>query len=132
MSIVTVDGNVVSTLTVGTQGPTGPTGPAGPAVLTVVINPQVGTEYPLALVDAGALVTCDNPNAVTVTIPLASSVAFVAGTRISVAQLGAGAVTITGAAGVTVNGTDGGTSAMSGAYQVRSLVRLAADTWLVT
>lgn len=95
------------------------------------INPQTGTTYTLVLSDAGKLVTLSNGAAVTLTVPPNSSVAFPVGTRIDLAQLGAGAVTVTGGAGVTVNGAASLTFA-GGAYSSASLVKLAENAWLAT
>ena len=98
----------------------------------VSVNVQTGTTYTLVLADAGKLVTLENANAIALTVPLNSSVAFPVGTVIAGAQLGAGLVSIAGAAGVTINGTDPGAEASSGQWSTWSLTKLATDTWLAS
>lgn len=106
--------------------------PASGGGSTVTINAQTGTTYTLVIGDAGKLVTLSNDSAITLNIPANSSVDFDAGTVIAAAQLGAGAVTITGATGVTVNGTSGGSVELSGQYATASLTQLSNDTWLIS
>jgi hypothetical protein len=101
---------------------------------TRAVNAQTGTSYTLALTDAGDVVTMSNASANTLTIPTNASVAFDVGTQIDVAQLGAGATTITASSGVTLNGvaspTTGG--AIGARYGSVTLLKLATNTWLVT
>ena len=97
-----------------------------------LINAQTGTTYTLVIGDAGKLVTLANANAITLTVPLNSSVAFPVGTVVACAQLLAGLVSIAGAAGVTINGTDPGAEASSGQWAAWSLTKLATDTWLAS
>lgn len=92
------------------------------------VNAQTGTSYTLVLSDAGKLVTADNASAVTVTVPPESSVAWVDGTAVAVAQLGAGQVTIAAGAGVTVNGVG---TALTAQYAGAQLYYLGSDSWLL-
>lgn len=92
----------------------------------LTLNAQVGTTYTLVLTDNGRLVTLDNASAITLTVPLNSSVAFPTGAIINIQQIGAGAVTVAGASGVTVNGTGTGTRAQ---WSSASIVKTATDTW---
>ena len=73
----------------------------GKAPLLAVENVQT-VNYTLALDDTGRVVSVDSSSAVTVTVPLDSSVAFPVGTLINVYRAGSGAVEIEGASGVTV------------------------------
>ena len=100
----------------------------GPAPLTQDINAQTGTAYTLVLADAGKLVTLDNGAAITLTVPPNSSVAFPVGTRVDLAGIGVGIVTIAAGSGVTVNGTP--SLVFEDRYSSASLVKLATDTWL--
>lgn len=92
------------------------------------INAQTGTAYTLALSDAGKLVTLDNAAAVTVTVPPESSVAFPVGSRVMLAQIGAGVVTIAAGAGVTVNADPG--LVLAAQYAGAELFKVGADSWL--
>jgi hypothetical protein len=92
----------------------------------VTLNAQTGTTYTLVLTDNGKLVTLDNASAITVTVPLNSSVAFATGAIVNLQQIGAGQVTVAGASGVTINGTGTKTRAQ---WSAASLVKTATDTW---
>lgn len=92
----------------------------------LTLNAQTGTTYTLVLTDNGRLVTLDNAAAITVTVPLNSSVAFATGAIVNLQQIGAGQVTVAGASGVTVNGTGTKTRAQ---WSAASLVKTATDTW---
>jgi hypothetical protein len=92
----------------------------------LTLNAQTGTTYTLALTDNGRLVTLDNASAITVTVPLNSSVAFATGAIVNLQQIGAGQVTVAGASGVTINGTGTKTRAQ---WSAASLVKTATDTW---
>lgn len=90
------------------------------------INTQSGTVYTLVASDTGKLVTLSNANAITVTVPPESSVAFTAGAAIAVAQLDAGQVTLAAGSGVTINGG----SVLNAQYSAAQLYYLSSDTWL--
>ena len=62
------------------------------------------TSDTLVLADNGGAVTYSNASATTSTIPPNSSVAYAVGTKIILANLGAGVVTVTPGAGVAVAG----------------------------
>ena len=109
----------------GPSGPTGPNGEDGGAVET--INAQTGTSYTLQLSDTGKLVTCGNASPFSLTIPTNGVVPFQIGTRIDIAQDGAGKVTISGA-GVTINSKLGNKS-ISAQYVVATLIKEGTDTW---
>lgn len=92
----------------------------------LTLNAQTGTTYTLVLTDNGRLVTLSNAAAITLTVPLNSSVAFATGAVINIQQIGAGQVTVSGAAGVTLNGTGTKTRAQ---WSAASLIKTATDTW---
>ncbi len=92
----------------------------------LTLNAQTGTTYTLVLTDNGRLVTLSNAAAITVTVPLNSSVAFATGAVVNLQQIGAGQVTVTGASGVTINGTG---TALRAQWSAASLVKTATDTW---
>jgi len=92
----------------------------------LTLNAQTGTTYTLVLADNGKLVTLSNASAITLTVPLNSSVAFATGAVINIQQIGAGQVTVAGAAGVTVTGT--GTKLRT-QYSAAALVKTGTDSW---
>lgn len=97
----------------------------------ITLNAQTGTTYTLVLTDNGRLVTLDNGSAITVTIPLNSSVAFATGAIVNIQQIGAGQVTVQGASGVTVTST-GATSTTPktrAQYSAISLLKTGTDSW---
>jgi hypothetical protein len=93
-------------------------------------NAQTGTTYTLALSDAGKLVTLSNASGITLTVPTNASVAFPTGSRVDIAQLGAGQVTVVGAAGVDVEAKDGNDK-LFGQYSAATLIYLGSDDWLM-
>ena len=96
----------------------------------VTFNAQTGTTYTLVLSDAGKLVTLSNASGITLTVPTNASVAFPTGSRVDIAQLGAGQVTVVGAAGVDVEAKDGNDK-MFGQYSAATLISLGSDDWLM-
>ena len=99
------------------------------AIWTDDPNNQTVTSYTLVLTDAGKQVTMSNASSSVLTIPPSSSVNFTIGTRIWVAQIGAGAVTIAAGSGVTVSHSF--QSLTMTQYSVVLLMKTATDTWLV-
>jgi hypothetical protein len=93
---------------------------------TITLNAQTGTTYTLVLADRDKLVTLSNASAITLTVPLNSSVAFATGAQVNIQQIGAGQVTVAGASGVTVNGTGTKTRAQ---WSAATLLKTATDTW---
>ena len=76
------------------------------------------------------MVTLSNAASIALTIPLNSSVAFATGTQITIAQIGAGQVTVAGAVGVTVNSSNG--LKLRTQYSFATCVKTATDTWFLT
>lgn len=94
------------------------------------INAQTDS-YVLVLADAGKFVKLTKATAATLTIPPNSSVAFLVGTEVEVAQWGAGQVTITPGSGVTLRGA-GAAYKTAAQYASIGLKKVATDEWLVT
>ena len=94
------------------------------------VRTQSGTTYTLALTDAGDYIQTTSTTAVTITVPLQSSVAWAADTEIYFEQNNTGQITIAGASGVTVNSSE--TLKTAGRYSVIALKRVASDTWTLT
>jgi len=97
---------------------------------TIPLNTQTGTTYTLVAGDAGDLVTLNNAAAITLTVPLNSSVAFATGTQITLAQLGAGQVTIAGAVGVTVSAADSATKLRT-QYSAATCIKTGTNSWIL-
>jgi len=87
----------------------------------------ITTSYTLALTDQDKVVACNNPAAITVTIPLNSSVAFPIGAVVSIFRLSSSStVTLAASGGVTVSKT--GTFAAGEEIMVR---KRAENSWVV-
>ena len=112
----------------GSGGLSWATASAGVSYSTV--RTQSGTTYTLVLGDAGDYIQTTSTTAVTITVPLQSSVAWVADTEIYFEQNNTGQITIAGASGVTVNSSE--TLKTAGRYSVIALKRVASDTWTLT
>ena len=118
-----------ASMVAGPTGPTGATGATGSMATKVTINDQSGTTYTLVLTDAGKYIRCENADAITVTVPKNSSVAFETGTVITIEQKGAGTVTVAPVDGdVTINAYDGGLST-SGQYWGIQLIKVDTNVW---
>lgn len=92
------------------------------------INVQTGTSYSLVLSDLGKLITMDNVNPMTVTVPLDSSQGFAIGDKIDILRKGSGTLTITQQIGVTVNATPG--KILRSQWSSATLIKLAINTWV--
>jgi hypothetical protein len=93
-------------------------------------NAQTGTTYTLVLADAGKLVDLNNASAITLTVPLNSSVAFPVGTRIDLIQSGAGQVTVAATGGVTIN-SKGAALKLTGQWSAATLIQRSANLWVL-
>lgn len=90
-------------------------------------NNQTGTTYTFVLGDAAKVVSSNNASAVTFTVPPQSSVTWTTGATLTVANYGAGAVTIAGGSGVTVTNT----AATIAQYSSATIIRTGSDAWTV-
>ena len=99
----------------------------------LTLNAQTGTTYTFVLADNGKLVTLSNASAITVTVPLNSSVAYATGAIINIQQIGAGQVTIQGASGVTITSTGATATApkIRTQYSAASIIKTDTDSWTV-
>ena len=102
-------------------------GGGGDSTKLAGINAQTGTTYTLVLADAGKRVRCTNENAITVTVPQNSSVAYDIGTVIEVEQGGAGVVTLDEDTNVTINSS----VKTWGQYSAVRLLKLDTNLWTV-
>ncbi len=129
--------NILSDSVVGATGPTGPTGATGSAgaigvtgsdASTILTANRQTTNYTLVLADANKLVEMNIGSTNSLTVPPNSSVAFLTGSQILLAQYGAGQTTIVAATGVSVR-SSGGKLKLSAQYSGASLVKIATDEW---
>jgi hypothetical protein len=97
---------------------------------TIPLNAQTGTTYTLAATDAGQLVTLANASAITLTVPTNASVPFAIGTQITIAQSGAGQVTVSPAVGVTVSAADTATK-LRVQWSAATLIKTNTNNWIL-
>lgn len=122
----TLTSPTINTATISTPTITG-------GAWNIGINAQTGTTYTTVLADNGKLVTLSNASSIAVTIPLNSSVTYPVGAQITMGQIGAGQVTVSGASGVTVVST-GATAAQPktrAQYSTLTAIQTSTDNWLV-
>lgn len=94
---------------------------------TVTTNRQTAS-YTLVLADRGKLVETNVGAANTITVPPNSSITFPIGTKIDIAQYGAGQTTIVPGIGVTVRSA-GGALKLSAQYSGATIVKIGTDEW---
>lgn len=105
-------------------------GTLGAAARQSTINTQTGS-YTLVLADGiDTIVEMSVASANNLTVPPNSSVAFLTGTSIPVAQYGAGQTSIVAGAGVTIR-SSGGKLKLTGQYSGASLYKRGTDEWLL-
>jgi hypothetical protein len=97
-----------------------------PILLTT--NAQTGTSYTPVIGDANNIIELSNAAAITLTLPLNSSVAYPVGTTITLIQTGAGQVTVANG-GTTLNGSPG--LKLNGQWAAATLLKRATDTWFI-
>jgi hypothetical protein len=100
----------------------------GNAIYYQAEQAEVGTTYTLALTDANKMVTLANGSAITLTVPTNASIPFPIGTRIDIAQFGAGQVSVTSSATIR---SEGGKLKLRGQYSAATLWKKATDEWLL-
>jgi len=96
--------------------------------LTGVVTNRQTASYTLALGDINDLVEMNVATANNLTVPLNSSVAFPIGTKIDIAQYGAGQTTVVATSGVTVRSA-GGALKLAVQYSGATLVKIGTDEW---
>lgn len=102
----------------------------------LTINSQAGTTYTLVSGDAQKLVTLNNSSPITLTVASNVTQALPVGTQITIAQYGAGQVTVVGASSpnpVTIVSTGATTSSpkLRSQYSTATLIQTSTDNWLV-
>jgi hypothetical protein len=95
---------------------------------SLTITNRQAASYTLALTDADKLVEMNVATANNLTVPLNSSIAFAIGTKIDLAQYGAGQTTVVATGGVTVRSA-GGALKLAVQYSGATLVKIATNEW---
>lgn len=96
-------------------------------ITEIDFNTQSAT-YTLVLDDQNKVVEVNNGSANEIIVPLNSAVAFPIGTKILVAQLGAGQTTIGKSVGVTFF-SQGNKLKLVGQYSIATLIKKSTNTW---
>ena len=115
-----------------TEVPSAATGPTGPANFELT-----GSNYLTSIIltsgDAARIVKMNSSTAVDLTIPLDgfNAYTFPIGTQVVFTQLGVGQVVVRGQAGVTIR-SEGTRLTTKARYAVGSLIKLAANEWLLS
>ena len=100
------------------------------ADLSANVSSQAGPGYTLDYTDLSDFIQFTSSSAVTVTVPPASTEGWVAGNTVTLAQMGAGQVTVQGDTGVTIRtSTFAKTRTL---YSVVSLTYLGSETWMMS
>ena len=102
---------------------------AGGGPINIALNSQTGTAYTAALTDNNKIISLDNSSAITLTVPLNSSVAFPVGAMVNFIQLGAGEVSVTGASGVSVSSPNGYKTRAQ--YSLATVIKLDTNSWVL-
>lgn len=95
----------------------------------MTLNPQTGTTYTLLLTDAKNMVTLDNADPITLTVPT-DTVWFPDGAYVNITQIWAGQVTVEWDTGVTVNSYSGMLN-LAGQYAGATLLKTGTNEWLL-
>ena len=130
--------NPVITGTITASGSTGAAGTflsstgtgiawAAAASTDLTLNAQTGTTYSVVFSDKNKLITLNNSNSITVTIPAAT---FTTGQQINFLQLGAGQVTFQGDGTSTIVSNPGVKSRAQ--YSIATAICIATNTFLLT
>jgi hypothetical protein len=99
-------------------------------VINLTLNPQTGTTYITALSDNGKLVTLDNIDPITVTIPPSSTTAYSIGAQINFAQTNDGQVTFEQGLGVNIYAYPG--LKLRSRYALATIIKIDTDSWILT
>lgn len=126
--IIVPTGKLGATGATGAAGANGADG-AGDWAAAQSINAQTGTTYTFVAGDAGKLVTLSNASAITLTVPPNSGASIPVGTRIDIAQISTGQVTIAAGVGVTLRSTP--SLKLRDQYSAATLEKTATNEWLI-
>jgi hypothetical protein len=102
---------------------------ASGGILNVSLNAQTGTTYTPVLADNNKIVTLDNVDPITLTVPTNASVAYPVGAEINLYNKGVGQVSIVGDTGVTVYSSSG--SKLRVQYSLATVIKLDTNTWVL-
>lgn len=102
----------------------------------LTINTQTGTTYTVVSTDAQKFVTLNNASSITLTIASNATQALPVGTQVTIAQYGAGQVTVVGASSpnpVTIvsTGATANQPKLRAQYSTATLIQTSTDNWIV-
>ena len=103
-----------------------------PATFAAILNPQTGTTYSIAVVDAGAIVSLDNANPILVTLSTDATIAYPLYYSTQCWRKGAGKVTFVAEGGATVLIERVGCLSLPLTNSVCTVTKVAANTWLLS
>jgi hypothetical protein len=117
----------------GITGPTGGVGPTGPAFFNL-IGSQYLASTTLVEADVATIVKMNSSSGTVVTVPVdgTGGYTFPTGTQLVITQLGIGQVTISPASGSVSVVSEGGRYTTKARYAVASLIKLGANSWLLS
>jgi hypothetical protein len=99
------------------------------SMIVQTINAQTGTTYTVVGTDAGKIVTLNNADAITVTLPQDLDLAFSIGKKIDFIVLGLGMATFQAGTGATLRTLS--TAVTKGQYAFVTAIKIASNTWLI-
>lgn len=103
---------------------------SGNVVYQITVSADKTTDYTLAAVDNGTVVTMNSSSNQTISVPLDATVPWATGTQINIIRYGVGELTIAGVVGVTV-------LPASAAYRLRAqysgatLIKRTTNSWIL-
>lgn len=92
---------------------------------------SVTSSYEAVLTDRGKIIEMSSSSALTLTIPSNAGVAYPTGTRIDLAQVSGGTITVTGSVGVTIRYSSNLTKVTNGTWSVATLYKRGTDEWVL-
>ena len=101
---------------------------SGNVVYQIGVSADKTTDYTLAAVDNGTVVTMNSATNQTISIPLDATVPWATGTQITILRYGAGELTIAGVVGVTLQAA-GAAFRLRAQYSGATLIKRTTNTW---
>ena len=94
------------------------------------VSTQSGTTYTFTLGDETKITSVTSSSAISLTVPLNSSQAFLIGSRLDIVQKGTGQATLVAESGVTINTPT--TLKTRDQYSIIALIKVDTDEWVAT
>ena len=103
---------------------------SGNVVYQITVSPDKTTDYTLAAVDNGTVVTMNSASAQTISVPLDATVPWATGTQINIIRFGTGELTIAGVVGVNVYPASSAFR-LRAQYSGATLIKRTTNTWVL-